>query len=166
MLDRILGIVGVALAVLGIVIPYKWPNLPSWTADTGVAVGCLLFGFAIGLYRGVGRRDDDSVDTAEVRFHIFGDERIPEQLSRQNIWRWYYLRNMFVSIDAQNNKHIATAVNLFLTFEKPVRGATVSISSPDMVLPQHELKDLNSRSAVIGFSAELPRGTLVVRVAT
>ncbi len=165
MIDRVLGIVGLALAVLGIVTPYKWPNLPSWAADTGIAVGCLLFGIAVGLYWGSGRGNDDPVDTAEVRLHIFGDERTPERLSHQNIWRWYYLRNMFVSIDTQNNKQTKlTAVNLFLAFEKPIAGATVSISSPDMVLPQHELKDLSSRSAVIAFSGELPRGTLIVRV--
>ena len=53
---------------------------------------------------------------------------------------------------------------LFLTFDSLVRVGTIEVSSPDIRLPQHEVKDFNSRSAIVFFNADITEGTLVVRV--
>jgi hypothetical protein len=108
---------------------------------------------------------DQAVPNAEVSLRFTGDMRAPERLSFNNVYRWYYLRNMIVMIDKNTGQETTRSIgNLFLTFEKPVIVSTLTITSPDMTLPTYEVKDFNARSAVISFSGEMPAGTLVVRV--
>ena len=53
---------------------------------------------------------------------------------------------------------------LYLTFDRPMSVGTMVITSPDMTVPLHEVKDFSSRSAVISFGSGIPAGTLVVTV--
>ena len=53
---------------------------------------------------------------------------------------------------------------LFLTFDTPVKIGTLEVSSPDIRLPPHEVKDFNDRSAIVFFNNDLAEGTLVIRV--
>lgn len=157
----------------------RWPDMsdrvpaffngPIWAL---LPLILLLIGTAIFVFRElgwVGKAKSPSVvftDNASLRLHIFGDERTPQRLSFANIWRWYYLRQLVTGFDPSTGKETtltATSI-LFVTFNPPVSIGTLEVSSPDIRLPRHEVKDFNPRSAVITFLAEVPAGTLEITV--
>ena len=47
MIDRIIGICGLALAILGLITQYRWPKVPRWMTDAGLAIGCILIGVVV-----------------------------------------------------------------------------------------------------------------------
>lgn len=167
MVDKIIGLVGLALALFGIFAPMKWPAMPSWITDLGVATGCLLFGLALGLYLGDRRESSSALatHTAELSLRAFGDGRTPVAISSTNVWRWYHLQNILVAIEKDTGKRAEHALtNLFVNFEKPVRVGTLTVTSPDAQLPRLEVKEFNNRFAVITFQDQLPLGTIVITV--
>jgi hypothetical protein len=107
-----------------------------------------------------------SADTASLRLHIYADERMPQRLGYENVWRWYFLKQLVTAVDPNTRQEYTATVTcvLFLTFDIPVKIGTLEVSSIDIKLPRHEVKDFNPRSAVIVFLAELPAGTLDIRV--
>jgi hypothetical protein len=52
MLDRGIAIAGSALALIAIIAPFRWPNMPRWMTDVGLSLGTLLIGLAAGLILG------------------------------------------------------------------------------------------------------------------
>jgi hypothetical protein len=102
--------------------------------------------------------------TASLQLMVYGDERSPLRLAFDNIWRWYYLRMAVIQVEmttAKEYKHeLAT---LFITFDQPVEVGTLEITSPDISLPAHEVKEFTNRYAIIVFSDPLPSGTLEIR---
>src|ERR1051326_110904 len=38
-------------------------------------------------------------ERAELRIHIYGDNRLPERLSADNIWRWFYMHEVLVMLN-------------------------------------------------------------------
>ena len=71
MIDRIIGLVGVALAlILGLwsLAPPEWPKMPTWATLAGIAFGILLIGVAIGLYFGNSADDSYAMVTAKIRY--------------------------------------------------------------------------------------------------
>jgi len=170
MLDRGIGILGIALALIfGVwsLAPEGWPKMPVWAIQSGLAVGLLLIGLAAGLIIADKRNPQGQLfaDTAELQLHIYGDERTPNRLSFSNIWRWYFMQTAFVSM---NEKGVEvgrkTVQTLFITFDTPVKIGTLEVSSPDARLPINEVKDFNPRSAVIVFSENVPPCTLIIKV--
>jgi hypothetical protein len=104
-------------------------------------------------------------DEAELILHYYGDDRAPSRLSATNIWRWYNLKYITVGIEQLTgavHRHSMSA--LFLTFDHPVNTTSLEISSPDMKLPLHEVKEFTNRYAIIGFTDEIPSGTLNIKV--
>lgn len=106
------------------------------------------------------------VDTATLRLHLYGDERVPTVVSSNNVWRWYYLRNIIKGITKKGKlpETIGTITILFISFDRPVKVTTLEVSSSDIKLPTHEVKEFNNRFAIIVFSNALPTGTLEVTV--
>ena len=47
MLDRAIGIVGLALASFGLIAQYRWEKVPRWVTDVGLAIDCVLVRLAI-----------------------------------------------------------------------------------------------------------------------
>jgi hypothetical protein len=171
MIDRAIGLVGIALAIIfGVwsLAPDGWPKMEPWAIQAGLLVGVALIGLAIGLIVSDKRnpKAETLADTAEIQLHFFGDDRTPSRLSFSNIWRWYTLRNIVRSINPLTGSHRTehVFVTLFLTFEKPVKIGTLEVGSPDGVLPTYEVKDFNNRSAVVAFTSEIPACTVYVRV--
>jgi hypothetical protein len=171
MLDRGIGILGIALAIIfGVwsLAPEGWPKMPPWASITGVGVGILLVGLAAGLIIGDYRQSDVNqlVDAATLRLHIYADDGTPQRLSYNNIWRWFYLRTLLIGVDkdtgkAQQHNVMAT---LFVTFETPVKVGTLEFSSADIRLPLHEVKEFNNRFAIIVFLQAPTEGTLDISV--
>lgn len=159
------------------------PELPQSRAGIRVAApGAVLMGNEVQGYdegmvveesaeqfRGIGNVVAETPDTsprdASIRFHLYGDERTPQRLDFENVWRWFYLRTLQRTItDATPGDYQTLNTIFFLTFDRPVTIGTLEISSPDFDLPQYEVKDFDVRSAVVVFSGALPMGTLEMRV--
>jgi hypothetical protein len=93
-------------------------------------------------------------------FERYNDDRQPMRLEASNIWRWYYLKSVFIGL----NKDTGKEVMLFINFDTPVRVGTLEISSPDIRLPRHETKEFNNRFAIVVFSEVPVEGTIELRV--
>jgi hypothetical protein len=102
-------------------------------------------------------------NTAFIRLHIHADERQPDKLHTENIFRFYQLRNVLLAPLAEGGLAQGASTTMFVTFENDVEITSIEVSSPDMVLPVHEVKEYNQRYAIICFAEFLPGGTLEVR---
>jgi hypothetical protein len=72
---------------------------------------------------------------------------------------------MLININPKNGQRdTVEIVNLFVSFDPYVNVGTLQVSSPDMALPQFEVKEFNNRFAVIAFSGHIPAGTLNLTV--
>jgi hypothetical protein len=90
-------------------------------------------------------------DRAELRLHIYGDNRLPDRLSGVNIWRWYYMHEVLVMLnqDGAERSKILTS-KLFISFDQPVNIGTLTVRS-DKPLTRYEIKEFNNRFAIIHF---------------
>ena len=165
MIDRALGIIGLALTLLSGVLQHYFPNLPTWVLPLGYGAGVLLLGISFGLLAAGGLKRKRQVrPRASLRLHIFGDHRAPNRLAQENIFRWYYLQMAVNGIGPQGQQRVATWATLFVTFEDDVTIHSLNVRSPDMQLPVYEVKDFNQRYAIIVFSDNVPAGTLEIEV--
>jgi hypothetical protein len=165
MIDRALGVIGIALTLLSGALQYFFSDLPKWVLPVGYGAGVLLVGVSLGLLTAGGLRTKRPVrQRAFLRLHIFGDHRAPNRLDQENIFRWYYLQMVVNGIGPQGQQRVATWATLFLTFEDDVTINTIHVRSPDMQLPVYEVKEFNQRYAIILFSDNVPAGTLEVEV--
>lgn len=165
MIDRALGIIGIALALLTGAVQQYFPQAPTWVASLGFGIGIFLFGLSAGLLAAGGLRRKRSVlSRASLRLHIFGDHRTPNRLSHENIFRWFFLQMGVDGVTPQGNQRVVTFSTLFVTFEEDVAIHTLTVYSPDMQLPVYEVKEYNQRYAIIVFSDNVPAGTLDINV--
>lgn len=168
-LETFLAILGIALGLIFGFAPYVGiAKMPTWASQAGVASGILVVVFAAGLYFGSQRKSVGASpvlkDSAELRLHFYGDDRPPTRIFASNIWRWYYLRNMFVTIDKNTGKEQRYAIpNLFISFDEPVKVGTLEVIA-DFKLPLYEVKEFTNRFAIIAFSGDLPAGDLNITV--
>ncbi|AGK58568.1 hypothetical protein HYPDE_34483 [Hyphomicrobium denitrificans 1NES1] len=101
-----------------------------------------------------------------LRIQTYSDARLPTRRQQENIWRWYTLSNRIRGRDANGTEtDIAIQFFVFLVFETPVAVGQVLVSSPDMQLPSHEVKDSGPRHAIIVFNGGVSAGEIEVRVA-
>ncbi len=167
MLDRGIGIAGIALALIFGVMQYLGPKLPKGISFTGIGIGILLLGLSAGLAiadrRNVGAIRGPA-DRASLRLHIYGDNRNPDRLAAENIFRWYYLKNTALLQGNDGTQYQAVSIILFVSFDPEVRITTMQVHSPDIQLPPYEVKEFNQRYAIIYFSGEIREGTLEVTV--
>jgi hypothetical protein len=167
MLDRGIGIAGLALGLIFGVLQYFLPQLPTWIPITGIGAGVFLLGLSVGLVvsdrRNIGTIREPA-DRATLRLHVYGDNRTPDRITAENIFRWYYLKSMLVVVSTNGEQRVAALYTLFITFDPEVRITTLQVRSPDIQLPPHEVKEFNQRYAIITFSGDIPEGTLEVAV--
>jgi hypothetical protein len=167
MTDRALGIIGIALGLVAAFLQYFFPVLPPWLLLSGITLGVLLFGVALGMVISDRRqaRLKAPVDRAVLRLRIFGDSRLPERVYYENIFRWYYLPGVIQMKDEHGNTVGSVAiVTLFVSFEPEVKISTLKVRALEGELPTHEVKDFNQRFAIIAFLGSAPVGTLEVAV--
>ncbi|MBI4913842.1 MAG: hypothetical protein HY823_14000 [Acidobacteria bacterium] len=165
MLDRGIGIAGLALALIFGILQYFLPQLPRWASVTGILVGIFLLGLSIGLIVSSRRADKaKAAATAHLRLHVFSDNRLPDRLASENIFRWYFLKSAMVVVSPVGKQHVASISTLFITFDPEVQISTLQVRSPDIQLPTHEVKEFNQRFAIIVFSGDIPEGTLEISV--
>lgn len=165
MIDRAIGLIGIALALLTWAVGHYFPTAPVWVALIGYGLGVFMLGVSLGLISAGGlRRKRQIKDKASLKLHVYGDHRTPDRLSYDNIFRWYYLQTGIDGIgpDGQGRQRIASFSTLFVTFEDDVKIHTLKVSSPDMQLPVYEVKEFNQRYAIIVFADAVPTGTLEI----
>lgn len=105
------------------------------------------------------------VGTALLRLHTYGNSRTPECTYNEHIFRWYFLTQMAVTVTPEGDiQQFVTSITLFVAFEPDVRITTLRVTSPDIQLPPHEIKEFNQRFAIIVFTGDIPEGTLVVTI--
>jgi hypothetical protein len=103
-------------------------------------------------------------DRARLRLHVYGDTRVPEKLSYENVWRWYHLNTIAEMIDSAGaKKQNLLASTLFISFDQPVKIGTLSVHA-DKPLPTYEVKEFNNRFAVIVFDGGMPECNLDIEV--
>ena len=166
MIDRALGVAGLALAFVFGVVQYFLPQLPGWVSAVGIGVGIFLLGISAGLIM-VRKHPATAtpVEKAVLRLHIYPDYRTPERIFAEHVFRWYYLKNDIMGLDTTGQAtKMGTLVTLFVTFEPEVKVSTLKVRSPDVRLPPHEVKDFNQKYAIIAFHGEIPEGTLEIAV--
>jgi hypothetical protein len=167
MIDRVIGIVGIALACITAVMQYYVPTLPPWAPEVGFGVGVFLLGISVGLLSAGGLyKKSPPRMSAMLRLHVFGDHRTPDCLQAENIFRWYYLEAGIDGLSPEGVTRLGSFVTLFIAFEEDVVISTLKVRSPDVQLPRHEVKEYNQRYAIIVFSGNIPSGTLEVSVVT
>jgi hypothetical protein len=167
-IDRAIGVAGIALGVIFGILQYYLPKLPAWLSASGMGVGVFLLGLSVGLVASGGRKKPIAAtpaDRAKLRLHVYADHRVPDNLFAENIFRWYYLRQALVTINA-NGEQASTylSTTLFVGFEPEVRISSLKVRSPDIALPPHEVKEFNQRFAIIVFGGQVGEGTLEFEV--
>jgi hypothetical protein len=167
MMDRALGVAGIAIGLIFAFLQYFFPSLPPWLLQVGVASGVLLLGIAVGMVFSERRnlRLKAPVDRAVLRLRIFSDSRLPERIHFENIFRWYYFPGVFQLRDQDHNVVGSYAiVTLFVSFEPEVKISTLKVRALEGELPTHEVKEFNQRFAIIAFMGSAPVGTIEVAV--
>jgi hypothetical protein len=168
MLDLGIGVAGLALTLVFWALPHFVRKLPRWISIACLVVGLLALGLSVGLVV-ADRRNDESirqrVDKASLRLHIYGDNRTPDRIAAENIFRWYYLKHIIVT-DMPEGKRRSESISatLFVSFEPQVKISTIQVRSPDVKLPLHEVKEFNQRYAIISFAGDIGPGTLEISV--
>jgi hypothetical protein len=166
MIDRAIGILGIAIALITLVVQSYFPTWPTWTPWVIFGVGVFLSGLSLGLLASGGlSRTPKRAKRAALKLHIFGDHRAPERIDHENIFRWYYLQNALMAIGPSGPEKVAGIATLYISFDPEVDITTLRVRSPDMALPVYEVKEFNQRYAIITFSDNVPTGTLEVVVA-
>jgi hypothetical protein len=171
MLDRAIGLLGIALAVITLVAPYRWPKLPSWATLSGLTVGGFLIGLAIGLIVADRRNDAEASEIlTDLKLEFFGDQRPPRELHQDNIATWYAIWSptAIISERDKEGKEVGRQVilpktwNIFLTFTKPAAYRQILLSLYDGDLPQYEIKQSNPKFAIIQILGDVPKGLLEI----
>lgn len=151
-------------------------SAPDMTSLGWLIVGVLLafaivilFGFAGWARQKWERNDSASLATPGstlIRIQTYSDARLPTRRQQENVWRWYTMSNQIRGIDGAGVEvNLAFQFILFLVFETPVAVGQILVSSPDMALPSHEVKDSGPRHAIIVFNGSVGAGEIEVRVA-
>jgi hypothetical protein len=59
-MDRAIGIAGIAIALIAIIAPMRWPKMPKWVMDCVLSFGMLLIGVAVGMMLPAAQREHPS----------------------------------------------------------------------------------------------------------
>lgn len=167
MIDRSIGIAGLSFAFLFGVLQYYVPQFPTWAAYVGVMIGTFLLGVSAALL--IGHRSSKPrghrAKTAVLRLHVYADQRVPDALKTENIFRWYHLRQALLNVAPDGTQSVLFPITtVFITFEPEVEISTLKVRSPNIALPTHEVKEFNQRFAIIVFAGPVSEGTLEFEV--
>ena len=165
MLDRGIGIAGLGFTILFGALQFLSPAIPKWLLILGAAVCIFMVGTSVGLIWSQKRNAAAKIsNTTHLKLHIYENDQFPDRIDDANIFRWYFLRNIFSALANGSEKIEYELPTLFITFEPDVKITTIKVRSPDMQLPRFEVKEFNQKFAIIVFSEKLPSGTLEIDV--
>jgi hypothetical protein len=170
MVDRILALIALAITVVAVIAPYRWPKMQRWVTDLGLGIGCLLLGFSICfLYIEFGGDNEPEIIRTNMRIQFYGDERIPTEVYSENISNWYAVWSpsaIIRTLDA-NGKEVGYQIfpktwSIFVLFERPVKYRQLIVLFSSSGFPSYEVKQQTQRFAIIAVSGNIPNGALEV----
>lgn len=170
MMDRALAIIGIALALIFGFAPYWVHETPVWLSQAGVAFGIFLVGVAVGLFA---RQKSESVQVGVIntslRLQFYGDQRIPTEIYSGNVSNWYAIWTPSATVVAKDavGKEIERHIFpknwiIFLIFQKPTKYRQLVVSFSSGGFPPYEVKQSDSRFAIIAISGDIPLGELEI----
>jgi hypothetical protein len=176
MLDRGIGILGLALAIIfgaWSLAPEGWPKMSPWAALLGVGIGVSLVGLAIGLVIGEQRKpnDPDGPQLVETNMFLqFSDSHsIPVEKNPRNIRNWYALYTESIYVDTKDAEgkslggfSVPPRWAVFMLFEKPpiFRQMVAVCRGPNN--PTCSVSTANTTYAVISIVGDVTGATLDV----
>jgi hypothetical protein len=178
MIDRAIGIAGLALAVIfgaWSLAPEGWPKMPSWASLIGVGTGILLIGVAIGLIAGQRRdvrpSDEPSIIETGLFLQFTGGSSIPIAKYTKNVRFWYALYTASVTVDTKDKDgkslggfSIPPQWAIFIIFDKPpiIRQLISTCDGPSK--PKCDVSTANSVYAIVTMSGDVTKTTLDISV--
>lgn len=174
MLDRGIGVLGIALAIIfGVwsLAPEGWPKMPSWVSLLGVGIGILLVGLAGGLILGAQRKPANPNEPRLVETNLFlqfsDSHSIPVEKNPRNIQNWYalYTESIYVDTKDKDGKSLGgfsvpPRWAVFLIFETPpiFRQMVATCRGPNN--PKCAVATANATYAVITIVGDVTNSTL------
>jgi hypothetical protein len=178
MLDRGIGILGIALAIIfgaWSLAPEGWPKMPTWIALLGVGFGVLLVGLAIGLVIGERRKPADPNEPQIIETNLFlqfsDAHSVPVEKNPRNIRNWYahYTESIYVDTKDADRKSLGgfsvpPRWTIFMMFEKPpiFRQMIAICRGPNN--PNCIVATANALYAVITIAGDVTGATLDVSI--
>jgi hypothetical protein len=178
MLDRGIGILGIALAIIfgaWSLAPEGWPKMPTWAVLLGVGVGILLIGLASGLVIGEQRKPVNVSEPQLIETNLFlqfsDSHSVPVEKNPRNIRSWYALYTESIYVDTKDAEgkslggfSIPPRWTVFLMFEKPpiFRQMVATCRGPNN--PKCDVATSNIAYAVITVVGDVTGATLDVSI--
>lgn len=179
MIDRVIGIIGLALSLIGLCwnfAPADWPKIPPWLVVTGGALGVFLVGLALGMML-AGERSEAPSMPAPIETGLvlqFSDtNQVPVGKAVHNIRHWYALYTSSVYVDTLDdggkslgNLSIPPLWAVFVIFEKPpiIRQLVANCKGPNN--PRYDVREANSTYAVITIEGDVTNTILDITILT
>jgi hypothetical protein len=178
MLDRGIGILGIALAIIfgaWSLAPEGWPKMPTWVALLGVGVGVLLVGLATGLVIGEQRKSVDQSEPQVVETNLFlqflDSHSVPVERNPRNISRWYalYTESIYVDTKDADGKSLGgfsvpPRWTVFMMFKKPPIFRQMVATCRGSNNPKCDVATSNSAYAIITVVGDVTGATLDVSI--
>lgn len=175
MLDRAIGLLGIALALIFGLAPLTEIKLPLWLTYSGVAFGILLIGVAGGLIAGshrIAKPTNERQDIDTSLFLQFSDAHTaPIEKNQRNIQAWYALFTASIYVDAQdvNGKSVGSfnvppRWNVFVLFDKPpiFRQVVSECRGPNN--PKCAVQTANGLFSIVSIEGDVTGATLEVSI--
>ncbi len=169
MIDRVLGIVGIALAVLSLIMPYKWPKVPVAVTNGGLYLAIALIGIAIGLYWGSKREkpEEETTDHAALFLQFTDDHTVPTEVRQKNIQSWYAIYTESIYVDTKNGAgasmggfSVPPRWTVFLVFKKRTIYRQLLAECRGPKSPKCSVQTNNDRYAIITIAGSPELATL------
>ena len=169
MLDRAIGIVGIAIAIVFQFAPHWFPRMPEWAVLSGMYFGVLLFGLAIGLVWADKRNlRGASAGKTPTSIRLQMNPGSSVAIEMQNVWYWYaltFVREKHFNKKKEVVKDVPGHL-LFIVFDSPVEMKQPIVECAGAVLPFYEEKSRSNRHLLIDFTDAVSGKVVNVRVAT
>jgi len=171
MIDRAIGLVGIALAVLFGLAPFTDFKLPIWATYAGIGLGIWLFGVAVGLFAGAQRKPGKGPQIIETNLFLqFSDSHsVPVEKNPRNIQSWYALYTESIYVGAKDvggrmvgGFSVPPRWTIFIIFEKPpiFRQIVADCRGPNN--PKCDVQTSNLTYAIITINGDVTNATLDV----
>jgi hypothetical protein len=175
MLDRAIGIFGIALALIFGLAPLLDFKMPIWLTYAGVGLGILLSGLAVGLIMGGYRKPHDLTEPQVIETNLFlqfSDAHFASiEKSQRNIRAWYALYTESIYVDTKDKDgnslggfSVPPRWAVFILFERPpiLRQLIAICLGPNT--PKANVNISNAYFAVISIVGDVTSATLDVSI--
>jgi hypothetical protein len=169
MIDRAIGIAGLALAIIfgaWSMAPEGWPKMPSWASLAGVIFGVLLIGIAVGMFVSDQNGAPPSLEPSIIESGLFlqftDNTSIPVAKYIKNIKFWYALYIQSIIVDTKDKNGISLGGfsvpprwNVFIIFDKPpiIKQLLATCNGPNK--PKCNVATANSAYAIVTIEGDV-----------